>query len=53
MAAAQADDPAGESFNDGRYALYLSVMDRDITPAEHANPVKTLRIRYDRWKKNR
>ena len=50
---AEKNDTNGESFNDGRYALYLSVTNEDITPQEDANPVKTLRIRYDRWKKER
>jgi len=44
-------DPSGESFNDGQYAMYISVTNADITPAENANPVKTLRLRYDAWKK--
>jgi uncharacterized Ntn-hydrolase superfamily protein len=44
-------DSNGESFNDGRYALYVSVTDKDITPAESANPVKTLRMRYDAARK--
>jgi uncharacterized Ntn-hydrolase superfamily protein len=48
---AEKDDPGGESYNDGRYALYLSVTDDNITPAEDANPVRTLRMRYDAWKK--
>jgi uncharacterized Ntn-hydrolase superfamily protein len=46
-------DRNGESFNDGTYGLYISVTDSDITPAEDANPVKTLRMRYDAWKKTR
>jgi uncharacterized Ntn-hydrolase superfamily protein len=46
-------DKAGASHNDGTYSLYLSVTDADITPAEDANPVKTLRLRYDAWKKTR
>jgi len=46
-------DPNGESYNDGRYALYLSVADTDIESDEDANPVRTLRMRYDRWKKTR
>jgi uncharacterized Ntn-hydrolase superfamily protein len=46
-------DRNGESFNDGQYALYLSVTDPDIKPDEDANPVKTLRMRYDRWKQSR
>ena len=45
-----ATDPSGESFNDGDYALYIRVTDEDITADENANPVKTLRIRYDKWK---
>ena len=40
-------DKNGESFNDGGYAMYISVTDRDIKPTENANPVKTLRMRYD------
>jgi uncharacterized Ntn-hydrolase superfamily protein len=40
-------DKNGESFNDGRYAMYISVTDKDIKPTENANPVKTLRMRYD------
>jgi hypothetical protein len=44
-------DPNGESYNDGKYSLYISVTDQDITPEEDANPVKTLRMRYDRARK--
>jgi uncharacterized Ntn-hydrolase superfamily protein len=44
-------DANGESFNDGQYAMYVSVTNDDITPAENANPVKTLRMRYEAWKK--
>lgn len=47
-------DPAdknGASFNDGQYALYIAVTSDDIQPAENANPVKTLRLRYEAWKK--
>ena len=43
-------DRNGESYNDGEYALYVSVTDRDIKPDEDANPVKTLRKRYDAWR---
>jgi uncharacterized Ntn-hydrolase superfamily protein len=46
-------DAPGESYNDGKYDMYISVTDRDITPQEDANPVKTLRMRYDSWKKKR
>ena len=48
--AADPDDPEGGSFNDGNYSLYLNVTDRNITPEENANPVATLRMRYDAWK---
>ncbi len=37
--------------SNGRYALYISVTDKDIGPSENANPVKTLRMRYDAQKK--
>ena len=47
---ANPDDPEGESFNDGRYSLFIDVTDENIRPDENANPVKTLRTRYDRWK---
>jgi uncharacterized Ntn-hydrolase superfamily protein len=39
------------SYNDGDYAMYISVTNEDIRPAENANPVRTLRVRYDAWKK--
>jgi uncharacterized Ntn-hydrolase superfamily protein len=48
---AEKNDRNGESFNDGRYAMYISVTDRDIQPNENANPVKTLRMRYEAAKK--
>ncbi len=47
---ADADDPEGESFNDGEYSLYIDVTDENIQTGENANPVKTLRMRYDAWK---
>ena len=50
MLAADRDDPEGESFNDGDYAVYINVTDQNIVAGENANPVMTLRIRYDRWK---
>ena len=46
-------DRPGETYNDGQYAMYISVTDQDITPKEDANPVKTLRMRYDAWKTSR
>jgi len=50
---ADPDDRTGESFNDGQYGLYLSVTDEDIEPHEDANPVLTLRTRYEAWKARR
>ncbi len=50
---ANADDPEGESFNDGGYAMYIDVTDDNIQPHENANPVITLRMRYDEWKAGR
>lgn len=47
---AEADDPDGVSFNDGDYSLYLNVHDQNIRPDEDANPVTTLRMRYDAWR---
>lgn len=51
IVAAKASDAPGHSFNDGRYALFIDVANTDIKPNENANPVKTLRMRYDAWKK--
>ena len=48
--AADPDDPEGGSFNDGDYSLYLNVTDNNILPEENANPVVTLRMRYEAWK---
>ncbi len=48
---ADATDKPGAAFNDGQYAMYVAVTNDDILPAENANPVKTLRLRYDAWKK--
>jgi uncharacterized Ntn-hydrolase superfamily protein len=50
---AEKSDANGDSFNNGNYSLYLSVTNDDITPQEDANPVRTLRLRYDRWTKDR
>jgi uncharacterized Ntn-hydrolase superfamily protein len=51
--AADRDDPEGESFNDGEYAMYIDVTDENIEPHENGNPVMTLRMRYDEWKVSR
>lgn len=47
---AERSDRNGESYNDGEYSLYLSVTNDDIRADEDANPVRTLRMRYDRLK---
>jgi len=50
IAIANQDDAVGRSHNDGDYYTYISVTDENIEPHENANPVKTLRLRYDAWK---
>lgn len=50
IAIANEDDATGRAHNDGDYYAYISVTDEDIKPHENANPVKTLRMRYDAWK---
>jgi hypothetical protein len=44
LLAAERTDPADRPF------LYLDVTDENVRPDENANPVITLRLRYDRWK---
>lgn len=55
-------DTSGDSHNNGKYALYISVSQPTLggggdpgpnhtKPGESLNPVKTLRIRYDVWRK--
>ena len=51
IAIANKDDRPGVTHNDGKYFAYLTASDIDIKPGETANPVKTLRKRYDAWKK--
>lgn len=50
IAVANKDDAVGRSHNDGDYYAYIRVTDEDVQPQENANPVKTLRLRYDAWK---
>jgi hypothetical protein len=54
----EATDTNGDSHNNGKYSMYLSVSqpgpDRGpgaIRAGENLNPVKTLRVRYDAWRK--
>jgi uncharacterized Ntn-hydrolase superfamily protein len=49
---ADKDDVTATSHNRGTYYAYIRVTDEDIRPAENANPVKTLRMRYDQWKRD-
>ncbi|MDA0330024.1 MAG: DUF1028 domain-containing protein [Gemmatimonadetes bacterium] len=61
LLAADPDDAQGEfaanhpeqmdaPYNTGDYYLYLMVVPTNTTPEEDANPVRTLRMRYDAWK---
>jgi uncharacterized Ntn-hydrolase superfamily protein len=52
IAIANPDDTRGASHNDGDYYAYISVTDENILSTENANPVKTLRMRYEAWKKD-
>jgi hypothetical protein len=52
-------DTSGDSHNNGKYAMYLTVAQPGenngagaIRSGENLNPVKTLRLRYDEWRKN-
>jgi uncharacterized Ntn-hydrolase superfamily protein len=51
IAIAEKADQAGVTHNDGKYYAYLSVTDDNTRRGESANPVRTLRLRYDAWKK--
>ena len=54
---AEKTDSNGDSHNNGKYAMYLTVTQPEqggpnaIKPGENLNPVKTLRLRYDAWRK--
>jgi uncharacterized Ntn-hydrolase superfamily protein len=49
IVAANKNDKMGQGLNDGTYQIEIQVSDQDIKPDENDNPVKTLRMRYDRW----
>lgn len=51
IAIAEKTDAPGVTHNDGQYSVFLSVTDDNTVKGESANPVKTLRLRYDAWKK--
>lgn len=51
-------DTSGDSHNNGNYAMYLTVSQPgsdkgpgQVKAGENLNPVKTLRLRYDQWRK--
>lgn len=48
---ANKDDEPGITHNDGKYYAYISVTDNNTKKGESGNPVRTLRLRYDAWKK--
>lgn len=54
---AERNDTNGASHNDGKYAMYLTVSQptsgspNAIKAGENLNPVKTLRMRYDQWRR--
>lgn len=54
---AERGDTNGDSHNNGKYAMYITVTQpgsggpNAIHDGENLNPVKTLRMRYDAWRK--
>jgi uncharacterized Ntn-hydrolase superfamily protein len=54
---AERNDTSGDSHNNGKYSLYLTVAQPEqpganvIHAGENLNPVRTLRMRYDAWRK--
>jgi hypothetical protein len=54
---AEKSDTNGDSHNNGRYTMYINVSQpaadhpHGIKEGENLNPVKTLRMRYDVWRK--
>jgi uncharacterized Ntn-hydrolase superfamily protein len=54
---AEKTDASGDSHNNGNYAMFLRVAQpgkgaNEIRAGENLNPVKTLRLRYDQWRKS-
>jgi hypothetical protein len=54
---AEKSDTNGDSHNNGHYTMYINVSQpgadhaKGIKAGENLNPVKTLRLRYDAWRK--
>ena len=53
IVAADSANAQGTSHNDGTYTMFINVTDQNIERGENANPVITLRKRYDAWKASR
>ena len=55
---AEKSDTNGDSHNNGKYAMYINVSQpvpdhpKGIVAGENLNPVRTLRMRYDAWRKS-
>jgi uncharacterized Ntn-hydrolase superfamily protein len=49
LVVANKSDKMGSGLNDGTYSLEIEVSDQDIQLHENDNPIKTLRMRYNRW----
>ena len=55
---AEKSDANGDSHNNGKYAMYINVSQpapdhpKGIVAGENLNPVRTLRMRYDAWRKS-
>jgi hypothetical protein len=56
---AEKGDTNGDSHNNGKYAMYITASQpgadkgpHQIRDGENLNPVKTLRLRYDAWRKS-
>lgn len=47
---AKAGDRVGSGHSDRDYSLFIDVDDENTAAEEGANPVGTLRMRYDAWK---
>ena len=57
---AEPTDQNGDSHHNGKYAMYITVAQpgadngpHQIKPGENLNPIKTLRARYDAWRRDR
>jgi hypothetical protein len=54
---AERNDTNGDSHNNGKYTMYITVSQPEsgdpnaIRVGENLDPVKTLRLRYDAWRK--